>query len=369
MIIGNHLLKIQWLQSQLCTEFARSLFGPLSLYLGIDFFYNSSGILMSHHRYILCCLDELGLSDSYPNFVPMDSRLFAIFSAHMTSLLLMGSAITYHRCSIGKLLHVLNTCPDVAFAIGVCTRFTSTPREAHLRAILHIWSYLRGTSTLALHYQRRRKCTPKGFSDSDYLGDRDKRRSTSGIIFSLGTTPTSSKSKLQNEVAQSSSKTEYRSVAEASKEAMWYHNVFDELGMTLSKSISIMVDNMSCIKMAKDLVLQGQTKHIEKSYHFIQDHIKKGRIILHHVRFREQPPDILTKPLSKIQFIEARSRLSLITQEDFDKTNGTLLKVISDLVPSQHNDPICHPVQTHERYNRSDHTKDSPSNSDSPSLS
>ena len=154
---------------------------------------------------------------------------------------------------------------------------------------------------------------PMGFYVSDYLGDRDKRRSTSGIIFSLETAPTSYKSKLQNEVAQSSSEVEYRSLAEASKEAMWYHIVFNKLGMILSKPIPIMVDNMSCIKMAKDPVLQERTKHIEKSCDFIRDHIKKGRIILHHVRSREHLADILTKPLSKIQFTEARSRLSLIT--------------------------------------------------------
>ena len=59
-----------------------------------------------------------------------------------------------------------------------------------------------------------------GFSDNDYLGDRDERRSTSGIIFFLGTASTSWKSKLQNEDAQPSSEAEYRSVAEASKEAM-----------------------------------------------------------------------------------------------------------------------------------------------------
>ena len=84
---------------------------------------------------------------------------------------------------------------------------------------------------------------------------------------------------------------------------------------------------MNCIKKAKDPVLQGQTKHIEESCHFIRDHIKKGKIILHHVRSKEQRANILTKPLSKVQIIEARSRLSLITREDFDKANGTLLKV------------------------------------------
>ena len=102
---------------------------------------------------------------------------------------------------MGKLIHVLNTRPDVAFAMGVCTRFTSTPHEAHLHAMLQIWFYLRGIPDLAFHYQRGGECTPIDFFDSDYLGDRDERRSTSGIIIILGTAPTSWKSKLKNEVA------------------------------------------------------------------------------------------------------------------------------------------------------------------------
>ena len=62
---------------------------------------------------------------------------------------------------------------------------------------------------------------------------------------------------------------EYKSVAEAIKEAMCYRNIFDEIGIAVTKPIPVMVDNMSYIKMAKDPVFQGRTKHIEKSCHFI----------------------------------------------------------------------------------------------------
>ena len=152
MITGNNSIKIQWLQSQLCTKFAMSLLGPLSLYLGVNFYYNPSGILMSHHRYILGSLDELGLSQCYPTSIPMDPRLFATLSIHISTPLLTSSTITYYQCGVGKLIHVLNTRPDVAFATGVGTCFTSTSCEAHLHAMLQIWPYLRGTPDLALNY-------------------------------------------------------------------------------------------------------------------------------------------------------------------------------------------------------------------------
>ena len=100
---------------------------------------------------------------------------------------------------------------------------------------------------------------------------------------------------------------------------MWYKNIFDEIGMTLTKPIPIMVDNMSYIKMAKDPVFQGKTKHIEKSCHFIQDHVKKDRIILYHIRSKEQPANILTKHLPKNQFNEARTRFNLIRRQVFEE--------------------------------------------------
>ena len=168
-----------------------SLLGPLSLYLGVDFFYNPTKILISHHRYILRCLTNVGLSQNYPKTVSMDPHLFTTLFVNMPSPLLTNSAITYYHYRVGKLLHVLNTQPDVAFATNICTRFITAPREAHLQAMIHILQYLRGTSDLALHYQRRGQCAPIGFSDSDYLGDQDERRSTSGTLITLETASTS----------------------------------------------------------------------------------------------------------------------------------------------------------------------------------
>lgn len=98
-----------------------------------------------------------------------------------------------------QLLHATNTRPDVSYSTGVVTRYTSAPRESHLKAMLHIRRCLKGSSTM-----------PSTISDSDYLGDLDKRYTTSGYLFSIGSGPTSWRSHLHGEVAQSSSQAEYR---------------------------------------------------------------------------------------------------------------------------------------------------------------
>ena len=90
-----------------------------------------------------------------------------------------------------------------------------------------------------------------------------------GIIINLGTAQTSWKSKLKNEAMWSSLEAEYQYVTEAAKEVMWYHNIFNEMQMIITKSILVMVDNLNSIKVIKDHVFQGRTNYIEKSCHLI----------------------------------------------------------------------------------------------------
>jgi hypothetical protein len=177
---------------------------------------------------------------------------------------------------------------------------------------------LKGSATYAIHYQRGGDIVPIGYTDSDYLGDMDERKSTSGYLMSIGSGPILWKSKLQDEVAQSSSEAEYRAVAEGAKEAMWLRNLMEEIGFPFTKPITLFVDNQSAIKMARNPVLQARTKHIEKSCHLIRDHVKKGRIQLEFIRSREQIADVLTKPISTVHFRDMRRRLHMKTREEVE---------------------------------------------------
>jgi len=234
-------------------------------------------------------------------------------SLTMDSLLLDKYGIIYYRMGVGKLLHVTNTRLDVAFAVGIVTCFTTAPWEAHLNAVVHVFQYLRGTYNLAIHYPKRGEIAPYGFSDSDYLGDINQRKSTLGYIMSIGTLPILWKSKLQNEVAQSSSKAEYRALVEMTKEAMWTQNLLEEIHFPITHPVTIFCDNQSCIKIVKNLVFQECMKFIEKSCYLVRDHIKNGRLYLEFVWSQQQTAAILTKPLSKVPFHEMCNQLGLTT--------------------------------------------------------
>jgi len=187
----------------------------------------------------------------------------------MKFALLDDFGIVYYCMEVGKLLHVTNTHHDIFFVVGIVIHFTFAPREAHLQAIIHIFQYLKGMSNLTIHYLRGGDITLFGYLDSDYLGELDERCSTFGYLMSIGNSLISWKSKLQVEIAQSSLEAEYRVLAEVTKEAMWVWNLFEEIKFPIMRPITIFCDNQSCIKMAKNPLFQGRTKHIEKTCHFM----------------------------------------------------------------------------------------------------
>ena len=149
LLTSNHSFKILLLEQQLKSQFQMSFLGLLAIYLGVNFFYKPVGILMSHTCYIQRCHDELGFSNCLPASVPIDPSIH--LSQNMDSPLLPDP--TYYRVLIGKMLHLNNTRSDINYAVGVVTRFTQAPRQAHLKAAIHIMQYLKGTMHLAVLYR------------------------------------------------------------------------------------------------------------------------------------------------------------------------------------------------------------------------
>ncbi len=97
---------------------------------------------------------------------------------------------SYHN-TIGGLRYLVNASPDIAHAVGYLSRFMEEPHEDHLAAVKHVLRYIAGTRHHGAHYARGKGGLLKlhGFSDSDMAGDLDTRRSTSSVLFFLGSRP------------------------------------------------------------------------------------------------------------------------------------------------------------------------------------
>ena len=112
------------------------------------------------------------------------------------------------------------TRPDIAYAVGVVSRYMSNPGKKHWEAMKGVMRYLNGAKELCICFGNKEACV-LGYTDVDYVGDMDKRRSTSGYVFIFTGGAISWRSRLQNCTSMSTTEAEYIAAFEACKEDIW----------------------------------------------------------------------------------------------------------------------------------------------------
>jgi hypothetical protein len=173
-------------------------------------------------------------------------------------------------------------------------------------------TYLRGTLNYGLRYASNNDVQQHGFTDSNWAGSANDRKSTAGICFILGSAMISWASRKQKSVALSTAEAEYIASCDACTEAIWLCKLVSGLFDQVLDSTVIYCDNQSCVKISENFVFHDRSKHIEIKYYFIHDKVQKGEMILQYISTDEQTIDILTKPLSMIKFTYLRDKLGLV---------------------------------------------------------
>jgi ATP-binding cassette subfamily B (MDR/TAP) protein 1 len=188
------------------------------------------------------------------------------------------------------------TRPDIAHAVGVVSRFASNPGKQHWEAVKWILRYLRGTAEVPVWFGRA-DLVVRGYVDADFAGDHDTRRSTTGYVYTLGSTAVSWVSRLQKLVTLSTTEAEYVAVTEAAKEMIWLKAFLGELGLKQENSV-LFSDSQSAIHLAKNPVFHARTKHIDLRYHFIRSLLEEGELLLEKILGSQNPADMLTKSVT-----------------------------------------------------------------------
>ena len=136
-----------------------------------------------------------------------------------------------YASAVGSLMYAMVcTRPDIAHAVGVVSRFLSNPGKEHWNGVKWILRYLRGTSRLCLCYGNG-KLELNGYSDSNYAGDNDSRKSTSGYMMIFAGGAVSWQSRLQKCITLFTTETEYIAITEGGKELLWMQKFLRELGL------------------------------------------------------------------------------------------------------------------------------------------
>ncbi|XP_040361647.1 secreted RxLR effector protein 161-like [Rosa chinensis] len=221
---------------------------------------------------------------------------------------------TQYKQVIGSLMYLTVTRPDLMFVVSLVSRYMEKPTELHMQAVKRILRYLRGTTDLGVCYKKGGKAGELvAFSDNDYAGDTDDRKSTSGYVFLLSSGAMAWSSKKQPVVSLSTTEAEFISAASCACQAVWMQRVLKSLGWIQSKSTVIYCDNCSAIKLSKNPVMHGRSKHIDVRFHFLRELSRDGVVDLKYCSSQDQVADVMTKPLKLDDFVRLRELLGVCT--------------------------------------------------------
>jgi hypothetical protein len=284
--------------------------GALHHFLGVNVHRTSHGLFLSQQQYALDILERANMSNCNTISTPVDTKC----KLSATDGPPVADPSNY-RSLAGALQYLTLTRPDLSHAVQQVCLFMHDPREAHLQLIKRILRYVRGTAHLGLQLHVGASSELIAYSDADWAGCPDTRRSTSGYCVFLGTNLVSWSSKRQPTVSRSSAEAEYRAVANCVAESVWLRQLLLELHQPVSKATVVYCDNISATYLSTNPVQHQRTKHVEIDLHFVRDRVSLGEVRVLHVPTSSQYADIFTKGLPTTVFEEFRTSLNIVPHQ------------------------------------------------------
>ncbi|GJV10747.1 putative ribonuclease H-like domain-containing protein [Tanacetum coccineum] len=200
----------------------------------------------------------------------------------------------FYQSMIGSLMYLTVSRPDIMFAVCACARFQVFPKTSHLLAVKRIFRYLKGKPSLGLWYSKDSPLELVAYTDSDYAGATQDRKSTTGGCQFLGNRLISWQCKKQTVVATSTTEAEYVAAASCCGQVLWIQNQLLDYGYNFMNTV-IYIDNNSTICIIENPVQHSKTKHIEIRHHFIRDCNAKKLIQMAKIDSEHNVADLLTK--------------------------------------------------------------------------
>ena len=301
--MGSSRALIDEFKSCMMNKFEMSDLGLLQYFLGLEVLQKEDGIFVCQKKYAADLLKRFHTSNCEVEATPMNPN---------EKLQLKDGTRKadgrFFRSLVGGLNYLTHTRPDIAFPVSYVSRYMHSPTKQHLGAAKRILHYIAGTKNFGIWYTNVPDFKLVGFTDSDWAGCLDTRKSTSGSMFSLGSGAVTWSSKKQETLALSSSEAEYAAVTSAARQALWLRKLLVDFNCEQKGATKIFCDNRSAIAMAKNPAFHGRTKHIDVQHHFIRHLVADNRIELKFCGTSEQTADIFTKslPLAKHQFFTSQ---------------------------------------------------------------
>ena len=206
----------------------------------------------------------------------------------------------------------------IAYIVGVLGRYMSNPGMAHWKAAKRVLRYLQRTKNYMLIYIKSEKLEIIGYSDSDFAGCIDSRKSTSGYIYLLAGGAISWKSAKQTLIASSTMAAEYIACYEVSNHGNWLKNFAMSLKVVqgIERPLKLYCDNQSTVMFANNNQSLTKSKHIDIKYLVVKERVQNGQLSIEHIATNSMVADPLTKGVPVLVFREQIAYMGLISYDD-----------------------------------------------------
>ena len=230
-----------------------------------------------------------------------------------------------YRGLVGMLGYLQGTSsPDISMSTHQFARFNNDPKLSHERALKKIVRYLLDTKNEGIVFRSDLSKGLECYIDADFAGgwkdgDHDSPESVlsrTGFVIMYAGCPITWGSRMQTEIALSTTESEYIALSTAMREVIPFMGLMKEIaelfGLLTSKPVfkcTVWEDNNSCITVATAPKFTPRTKHIAIKYHHFRSFVSNGSIVINPIDTSEQLADILTKPLQAKSFCYLRGKL------------------------------------------------------------
>ncbi|KAH9790610.1 retrovirus-related pol polyprotein from transposon RE2 [Citrus sinensis] len=239
---------IQHFIHSLASAFALKDFGSLHHFLKLELLCTPSAVFLSQHHYVRSLLDRFGMTDAKPIATPLSATVG-----------LQQTDGTSYRQLLSALQYLTLTRPDICFAVNKLSQFIST----------------------------------------------------SAYTIFFGGNPITWSSKKQKSMARSSTEAEFRAIASTISELFWLRHLLYELGIQILMP-KLFCDNLGATHVCTNPRYHSRMQHVEIEFYFVRDKIAQGLLSVAHVPFDHQLTDALTKPLPRLSFERAQSKLGVL---------------------------------------------------------
>ena len=230
-----------------------------------------------------------------------------------------------YRQAIGMLTYLQGTSrPDISMAVHQAARFTIDPKLSHERAVHRKGKYLKGTNDKGIIFKPDELLGLECFVDASFAGgwnqadanNAESVMSRTGYVLMFAGCPLLWCSKLQTEIALSTTEAEYIALSQAMREVIPLMVYLSEINKVFPIGIQtpkvhckVWEDNESCIAVAKNQKFSPRTKHIAIKWHHFRSFVNDGSVSINSIDTKEQTADIFTKPLDESLFKHLRFKL------------------------------------------------------------